>query len=114
MNRDTAAVSTRRTTGLERTRYTVLLREVNGLAQTEGNHALMRAGDRLLLPIQGKGGFRKAAPVADRPGFAVNRRFGRALLDPVTGQIGAVEVQLAAHDLLRGQVSVQIAGDGGL
>src|SRR5919199_5849847 len=109
VDRDTAAVGATGAARAERAGRAGRRWELDHLAGVEGEAHLVRATDRALLPVQFEGTLREGCARSDRPGLAIDLQARRPLADQATGQVRAVDVQLAQVDLLRSQV-----GDDGV
>lgn len=101
---DAAAMGARRAACPEGTDLALLLGEVHGAPDLEGNDDLIRTADGVLLPVQGEGGLGVAITVADRPSLAVNDEIIGAMAYELTGQVATIEVDLPELDLLVGEI----------
>src|SRR2546425_6853715 len=78
--------------------------KMHDATRLERHHHLVGALHHVLLPIQLKGRFGKASPIAYWPGLAIHLYVRRTLPDPRATEVGPIDVQFAHSDLLAGQI----------
>ena len=114
MNTDAPARRARGAALPQRTAGTDGCGKLHDAPRLKGHTLSTRTPQDVPLPIQVERAFGKMRPWMYWPGFAENGQLLAALLDQLTGQIRAVDVQFLQRALLRCQVGCDRVGHVGL